>query len=77
MDVGQQKSDGKGAPHWNSEVSPPQTELSPVSSRRSLDGRGICLGVLLRLDERSSSSVALIDDMGTCIAAADRLIIEQ
>ena len=31
----------------------------------------------MRLDERSGSSVALIDDMDTCIAAADRLITEQ
>lgn len=31
----------------------------------------------MRLDERSSSSVALVDDAGTRIAAADRLITEQ
>lgn len=31
VDVGQQKSDGNGAPHWNNEVSPPQTESSLLS----------------------------------------------
>jgi hypothetical protein len=77
VDVGQQKSDGSDAPHWNNEVSPPQTGLPSVSWRRSLDAGAIRLRVLGRLDERSGSSVALTDNMGACIAAADRLITEQ
>jgi hypothetical protein len=77
VDVGQQKSDGNDAPHCDNEVSSPQTELSSVSRRRSLDAGAIWLRVLVRLDERSSSSVALIGNVGVRIAAADRLITEQ
>jgi hypothetical protein len=77
VDVGQQKSDGNDAPHWNNEVSPPQTGLSSVSWRRSLDAGAIWLRDRVRLDERSSSSVASIDNLGACIAATDGLITEQ
>jgi hypothetical protein len=74
---GQQKSDGKGVPHCERDPSPPQTGLSSVSRRWGLDRRAVYFRVLVPLDERASSSVALLDAAGICIAAAVRLETEQ
>jgi hypothetical protein len=77
VDDGQQKSEGNDAPHWNRELSPPQTETSFSSRRCNPDKMKLRLIASSRRDERASSSVAMIDPEGTRIAAADTLEIKK
>jgi hypothetical protein len=77
VDDGQQKSEGNDAPHWNSVLSPPQTEPSFSSRRCKPDKMKLRLMASSRRDERASSSVAIIDPEGTRITAADTLEIKK
>jgi hypothetical protein len=77
VDDGQQKSGGNDAPHWNRELSPPQTGVSFSSRRCNPDNIKLRLMLSSRCDERASSSVAIIDPASIRIAAADTLEVKR